>query len=178
MTYHVVLLVEQPLTELDARQVTSLHVELGEEVIYDVLLPVDDAAERMATAVGTLGSGDLVGSPSYALASIDFEDLHEQSEVEAHEGLAQTLAQLRATGAKAQGAIVADDPIGALLSTVSTVDASEVIVLTSSHAVAEFFGVDWTSRARRHLDVPVLHLLEHETFAEQADGAGEGVTGL
>ena len=45
---------------------------------------------------------------------------------------------------------------------------------TPPEAVAEFFGVDWTSRARRHLDVPVLHLLKHETFAEQADGAGEG----
>ncbi|MDF9717179.1 hypothetical protein INN71_03700 [Nocardioides sp. ChNu-153] len=178
MTYHVVLLVEQPLTELDARQVTSLHLELGDEVVYDVLLPVDDAAERVATAVGTLGSGDVVGSPSYALASIDLDELHDQSEVEAHEGLARTLALLRADGATAQGAVVDDHPIDALRATVAAVDAAEVIVLTSPHVVAEFFGVDWTSRARRHLDVPVLHLLEQETFAEQADGHGEGITGV
>ena len=33
------------------------------------------------------------------------------------------------------------------------------------------------SRARRRIGVPVLHLLERETFDEQA-GGGEGVTGL
>ena len=44
--------------------------------------------------------------------------------------------------------------------------------------VAEFFHVDWTSRARRKLGVPVLHLIEHENFDEQASGSGEGVTGL
>ena len=41
--------------------------------------------------------------------------------------------------------------------------------------VAEFFHVDWTSRARRKIGVPVLHLLEHENFDEQA-GGGEGIT--
>lgn len=178
MTYHVVLLAEQPLSELDARQVTGLHVELGEDVVYDVLLPVDDAAERVATAVGSLGSGDMLGTPSTALSGLDLTELREESEAEAHQGLATTLALLRADGATAQGAVVEDDPIDALLATVGAVGAAEVIVLTSSHAIAEFFGVDWTSRARRHLDVPVLHLLERETFAEQADGAGEGVNGF
>ena len=57
------------------------------------------------------------------------------------------------------------------------VDAREVIILTRPHVVAEFFHVDWTSRARRKIGVPVLHLLEHENFDEQA-GGGEGVTGL
>ncbi|UMG93491.1 hypothetical protein [Nocardioides sp. TF02-7] len=50
-------------------------------------------------------------------------------------------------------------------------------MLTRPHVVAEFFHVDWTSRARRRLGVPVLHLLEHETFDEQA-GGGEGVSGV
>jgi len=36
--------------------------------------------------------------------------------------------------------------------------------------VKEFFHVDWTSRARRKLKVPILHLLEHETFEEQSEG--------
>ena len=57
------------------------------------------------------------------------------------------------------------------------VGAAEVIVLTRPHVVAEFFHMDWTSRARRKLGVPVLHLLEHENFDEQA-GSGEGITGL
>ena len=47
--------------------------------------------------------------------------------------------------------------------------ASEAIVLTRPHVVAEFFHLDWTSKARRRIGVPVLHLLEHETFAGQGE---------
>mgnify|MGYP006197143069 CR=1 FL=1 len=61
---------------------------------------------------------------------------------------------------------------------VAAVDAREAIILTRPHVVAEFFHVDWTSRARRKLGVPVLHLIEHENFDEQASGSGEGVTGV
>jgi hypothetical protein len=45
--------------------------------------------------------------------------------------------------------------------------------------VSEFFHLDWTSKARRRIGVPILHLLEHENFDEQAEGFGqEGITGL
>ena len=54
--------------------------------------------------------------------------------------------------------------------------ADQAIILTRSHVVSEFFHVDWTSRARRKIGVPILHLLEHETFDEQA-GSGEGISG-
>ena len=57
------------------------------------------------------------------------------------------------------------------------VDGREAIILTRPHVVAEFFHVDWTSRARRKIGVPVLHLLERENFDEQA-GHGEGITGF
>jgi hypothetical protein len=33
-------------------------------------------------------------------------------------------------------------------------------VLTRPHLVSEFFHVDWSSKARRHLGVPTLHLIE------------------
>ena len=75
------------------------------------------------------------------------------------------------------GESVTADPIDALAAKVKDVGAAEVIVLTRPHVVAEFFHLDWTSKARRKLGVPVLHLLEHERFDEQA-GGGEGVTGL
>ena len=68
------------------------------------------------------------------------------------------------------------DPIDAVVAKVAEVDGREAIILTRPHVVAEFFHVDWTSQARRKIGVPVLHLLEHENFDEQA-GGGEGVTG-
>ena len=91
---------------------------------------------------------------------------------------AATLAALKAAGAPdATGEVVTKPPIDALADKVAAVDGREAIILTRPHVVAEFFHVDWTSRARRKIGVPVLHLLEHENFDEQA-GGGEGVTGL
>ena len=68
-------------------------------------------------------------------------------------------------------------PIDALVAKVSRGRRPRGDHLTRPHLVAEFFHVDWTSRARRKIGVPVLHLLEHENFDEQA-GGGEGVTGF
>jgi hypothetical protein len=88
-----------------------------------------------------------------------------------------TLDALKAAGAAADGKVVDDDPIHALAAAVAEVDGREAIILTRSPVVSEFFHLDWSSRARRKIGVPVLHLLEHENFDEQA-GSGEGVTGL
>ena len=73
--------------------------------------------------------------------------------------------------------MVTEPPVDALARAVEAVDGREAIILTRPHVVAEFFHVDWTSRARRRIGVPVLHLLEHENFDEQA-GGGEGVSGV
>ena len=61
-------------------------------------------------------------------------------------------------------------PVDELAKKVAAVDGREAIVLTRPHVVAEFFHLDWTSQARRKLGVPVLHLLEHQSFDEQAEG--------
>ena len=88
------------------------------------------------------------------------------------------MAKLAGTGAEVFGEVVSAEPIEALAAKVTEVQAAEAIILTRKHVVAEFFHVDWTSRARRKLGVPVLHLIEHENFDEQASGSGEGVTGV
>jgi len=87
--------------------------------------------------------------------------------------------KLKGSGADVSGEVVTAEPIEALTEKVQEVRAAEVIILTRKHLFAEFFHLDWTSRARRKLDVPILHLLEHENFDEQAEHyGGEGVTGL
>jgi hypothetical protein len=35
-----------------------------------------------------------------------------------------------------------------------------VVILTRPHVLAEFFHTDWPAQARRHLGVPVVHLIE------------------
>ena len=84
---------------------------------------------------------------------------------------------LRGLGAEATGRLVPEAPVAALRAVVTEVDAAEVIVLTRPHVVTEFLHLDWTSQAKRSLGVPVLHLLEHENFDEQA-GSGEGISGF
>ena len=176
-SYDVVLLVEQALSAQDARQVLSLHDELDEPVTYHVLLPLEDAAARIEASMGTLAGGELMGNPTLGMHEVDVEAVRKDSEERSHEELDATLKAIRDAGGTAHGKIVGDDPIDALAAEVSAIDGREAIILTRSHVVSEFFHLDWTSRARRKIGVPVLHLLEHENFDEQA-GGGEGVTGV
>ncbi|SEB57433.1 hypothetical protein SAMN04489844_0569 [Nocardioides exalbidus] len=177
-TYDVVLLVEQALTAGDAQQVRSLHSEIEDQVVYHVLLPLEDAAARVEASMGTLGAGDLMAAPALTMNDVDLESLRRECEETSSADLQATLAVLVAAGAQADGKVTSEPPVDALAALVTAVDAREAIILTRPHVVAEFFHVDWTSRARRKLGVPVLHLIEHENFDEQASGTGEGVTGL
>ncbi len=177
-TYPVVLLVEQALSIGDATQVHSLHENLEAHVEYHVLLPLEDAAGRIEAAMGSLSAGEVLASPALAMSDVDLEAVRRDCQERSDADLSSTLEALRASGADAHGKVVGADPIDALAAEVKALDAREAIILTRSHVVAEFFHVDWTSRARRRIGVPVLHLLEHENFDEQAGGTGEGITGL
>ena len=178
-TYDVVLLAEQGLTEQDARQVRGLHDDAPAPLRYHLLLPVEDAAARVESAMGTLSTGDAM-APAPTPVAIDNHDLADIQ----HDLLDRARAAVRASvaafddlDAEITGEIVTVEPIDALAAKTQAVGAAEVIVLTRSHVVQEFFHLDWTSRARRKLGVPVLHLIEHETFDEQAGGP-DGISGF
>ena len=176
-TYDVVLLVEQALSRQDAEQVRSLHNEIPDQVVYHVLLPLEDAAARVEASVGMLGAGDVMSAPGLAMTEEELAAVREECRDRSDHDLASTLEVLTAAGATAKGIVTGQPPVEALAAKVSEVSAREAIILTRPHVVAEFFHVDWASRARRKIGVPVLHLLEHENFDEQA-GGGEGVTGV
>jgi len=173
--YDVALLIERAMTDLDARQVVSLHEGLAEPVAYHVLLPVEEAAASVQSSMGALLGPEHVPAVS-ALSAEDIDLLQRDAVDSAQEALDVSLSLLSATGHRADGRVSALDPIQALADLVAEHDAAEAIIVTAPHAVREFFHVDWTSRARRRLGVPTLHLLEHETFDEQSSGAGEGNT--
>lgn len=176
-TYEVVLLVEQGLSADDASRVRSLHEGIEDPLHYTVLIPVEDAAAHIEAAMGSLGGVELGTAPALAISEDDLATVREESQHRAQGDLDTSVAALAALGVGAAGRLVPESPLPALTAVVGEVEAREVIVLTRPHVVAEFFHLDWTSQARRHLGVPVLHLLEHETFDEQA-GGGEGITGL
>ncbi len=173
--YDVALLVEREMTGLDAQQVTSLHEGIDDTVCYHLVMPVDEAAARVHDSMGSLLGPELVPVVS-PLGAGDIEALERDAADSASAALDACLRLLRGGGNSADGQVSSGDPIDALASVVAAHEAAEAIILTAPHAVQQFFHVDWTSRARRRLGVPTLHLLEHETFDEQASGAGEGNT--
>ena len=169
--YLVVLLVEQALSDQDATQVRSLHETIEEPVRYHVLMPVDDAAERVEASLGSLSGGELLASPAMPMDDVDLEAIEEHARSRAEQELHDTVAALERAGAMVgDSTLVSGPPADELAAKVAAVGGREAIVLTRSHVVAEFFHLDWTSQARRKLGVPVLHLLEHQTFDEQAEG--------
>jgi hypothetical protein len=159
--YDVVLLVEQELTEPDAERVVALHAEMPDTVKYHVLVPCHNAEAGVEASLSALGTADL-----YARGIEDQrEELAEAQRAmddEADSSSTRSVQRLIDLGQQAEGSITHDRPVDSVIEEVKKVDGQEVIILTRQHLVAEFFHVDWSASARRHLGVPVLHLLEYE----------------
>ena len=175
--YDVVLLIEKAISKADAVQVAGLHESLREPVRYHVILPCEDAASRIETALGSIAASEVLATSAMSYPEMDLDELQREIRGEAQKALDASLRFVQATGHEATGEVSSEDPIAALARTVEARSAAEVIILTRPHLVAEFFHLDWTSKARRKIGVPCLHLLEHENLDEQA-GQGEGVTGM
>jgi len=175
--YAVVLLVEENLTPADAARVHSLHEGIDDPVAYHVLMPSNDGKARVQAALAASGglAPDLVPGRPLPLDDIDPDELAAEARSEAQRELDNAVEVLRATGATTSGELVTGDPVDALAAKIKEVDGREAIILTEEHFVAELLRLDWTSKARRHLDIPVLHLMEQENFDEQA-GGGEGAS--
>jgi hypothetical protein len=159
--YDVVLLVEQELSEPDAKRVVELHHDMPEPVTYHVLVPCHNAEAGVEASISALGTADLYG-PGLAGQRDDLAEAQKAIDSEAKGCTGRSVERLRDLGQHAEGGISHDRPIDALIATVKEVRGQEVIILTRQHVVAEFFHLDWTNSARRHLGVPVLHLLEQD----------------
>jgi hypothetical protein len=176
--YTVIVLAEQALSAGDAQEVVSLHEAIEEPRRYFVLIPCEDAAARVEATLGTLGASDVLSPAAvYGVApELDVDKLQQDIDEHAGREVEVSVAALRALGHTADGKFSYSDPVDALESAVSSMEANEVVVMTRPHVVAEFLHLDWSSRARRRLGVPVLHLIEHEPLDAEA-GAPEGITG-
>lgn len=175
--YNVLILAEQALSPGDAAEVVSLHEEIEEPRHYHVLIPCENAQLRVETALGALGASEVLAAPPVVVDPIDAEKAQESIDSQAENAVTVSIAALQALGNEATGEFSRDDPIDWLERVAQSRGADEVIVMTRPHVVAEFFHVDWTSKARRRLRVPVLHLIEHEPLDAEA-GSGQGITGM
>lgn len=159
--YDVVVLVEREIDQVDAAQLLALHEGVDEQVCYHVLLPVEDPAHGVEGAMGALSTGEVFAVPPAPVPLPVTGDLRDELLAECRTRVRSSVAALEATGARATGSPVCQEPVHALIDQVGELDAREVIILTRPHVVREFLHLDWTSRAERRLQVPVLHLLAH-----------------
>jgi hypothetical protein len=129
--------------------------------------------------MGSIAASEVLASPALVMDNEDIQEVQRELLDQARTACSGCVEKMVQTGAEVEGEVVSADPVDALAAKVAEVHAAEAIILTRKHVIAEFFHVDWTSRARRRLGVPLLHLLEHENFDEQAEGYGtEGITGI
>jgi hypothetical protein len=173
--YNIVILAEQALTAADAQEVVSLHEEIEDTRHYHVLIPAEDAA--LTAALGTATGTEGLSTPTIPAQDIDIEGAQQAIDADAASAVAQSVSGIKALGLEATGEFGTGDPVDALTKVVADKHADEVIVMTLPHSISELFHLDWTSKARRRLGVPVLHLLEHEPLDAEA-GDGQGITGM
>lgn len=161
--YDVALLIERQLNELDADQIVALHEGLDEPVAYHILLPVESSTAVLSSSLSALGAGQIMPpTEPDVLAEVQREiRTAGQAELEASGAL------LRSRTKNVTEQLTEDDPINALTELVKKTTSAEAIILTEPHIVSEFLRLDWSARARRKLDVPTLHLLEHVPFDAQ-----------
>ncbi len=175
--YNVIVLAEQAMSSGDAAGIASLHEAIEDQRHYQVLIPCESAAVRVETTLSALGASEVLAAPPVLDNDVDLTDLQHDIDQHAEADVAASVSALRALGHSADGQFSCEDPIDALDSVVRQQHADEVIVMTQPHVVSEFLHLDWTSKARRRLGVPILHLIEHEPLDAES-GAPEGITGM
>lgn len=164
--YEVVVLIERPLAESDAQQLAALYLSTPDPTRLHVLLPTGDAPGQVDSMIASIGDTGGVTGPGGPAVSVDdlrgpSADEHALIVADARAALSRTVQHLRDLGLDADGEIAEDEPLVALDSIVAERGSNEVVIMTRTHVVSQLLKIDWASVARRRLDVPVLHLLEH-----------------
>lgn len=159
--YDIVLLIEKPISHVDAHQVAELYSVSNEPAHVHVIIPVEDASARVESALGSIAASEVLATSALNFPDVDLAQIQREIVERSKAALTKSVDVLAAHGCDASGHVTSKDPVEALFETVRDRNAAEVVILTRPHVVAEFFHLDWTSKARRKLGVPCLHLIEH-----------------
>jgi hypothetical protein len=155
----VVVLIERPLSKADAKQIVSRYEGADQPSRYHLLIPVEDAATRVEATIGSLAASEVLGTSALYLGEQDLERIREEVKAASRQALESSVAAMRTVAEEADGEVTAADPVARLEELVAEKGASEVVILTRPHLVAELLHVDWTSKAKKRLSVPCVHLL-------------------
>ncbi|MER7251194.1 hypothetical protein [Kribbella sp. NPDC000426] len=166
--YDVLVLVEDELSEADAGRLAELYRGTADPVRFHVVIPCEDAEAQIEASLAGMAGTEPFGTvgPRY-MPQEDDEIHHAADEAQRAVDAAATAAmersveRLRSLDREAEGIITRRPPVDELVDRIRRVHGQEVVILTRSHVVAQLLHVDWSAQARRHLGVPVLHLLEY-----------------
>lgn len=147
----IVVLTEEALGATDVEHILDLHPDAR----FHVLVPADTERNLLASIVDHLSMGELREALDEALGR---EPQPAAATATAQERLTRSLAAFAAAGAVADGAVVADDPMPRVRAVTADPEVTELVVVTTPHALEDTFHRDWASRAREELELPVLHL--------------------
>lgn len=167
--YDVLVLVEEEISVADAKELVQLYAGTADAVKFHVLVPCENARAQVEASLTGLAGSDLFGMPSQRYAFRPDEDVLQAADdaqravdAEAAAALERSVGRLRSFDRDADGLITHRHPVDELVDYIPRVRGQEVVVLTRPHVIAELLHVDWSAQARRHLGVPVLHLLEQQ----------------
>jgi hypothetical protein len=165
--YDVLVLVEEELSVPDAEELVELYAGTAEPVKFHVLIPCENAKAQVEASLTGLAGSDLFGMPSQRYAFRPDQDVRRAADdaqravdAQAAAALDRSVGRLRSFDRDAEGIITHRHPVDELVDYIPRVQGQEVVVVTRPHVIAELLHVDWSAQARRHLGVPVLHLLE------------------
>ncbi len=159
MSETIIILTEEPLTAVDVENISDLYGP-EDDVELVLLVPADTKRNLFVDVVDQLTMLDLPG----VMRELREKPSAEAVRAEANEILAASMAALTAAGAKATGAVAEGDAVSSLVAKVTELGASQAVVVTRPHAVADTFRRDWAHQAQRKLGLPVLHLYSGSGF--------------
>jgi hypothetical protein len=158
----VVVLIERPLSRTDAKRIVERYEGADQPTRYHLLIPVEDAASRVEATIGSLAASEVLGTSALYLGTQDLERIREEVKEASRQALETSLTAMRSACLDADGEVTAIDPLERLEQLVAAKGASEVVILTRPHLVAQLLKVDWTSKAKKRLSVPCIHLLAQD----------------
>ncbi|MBG6182649.1 hypothetical protein IWX65_000582 [Arthrobacter sp. CAN_A214] len=157
MNQTIVVLTEEALTDADALNLQALQ---GDDATEFLLLVPED---RNTSVVGEFLHHLSLLELAEAFRGLSKDEPAADAPAPAT-ALQISLEVVTRHGLAARGETVAGNAVKALVATAKETDASQAVVITRPHAVADTFHRDWANQAQDQLGIAVLHLYSGSGF--------------